>query len=370
MTENRHRILKRENNPHIFRPVKFRSVEARNRIMMSPMCQYSATDGIPEEWHHVHLCSRAVGGAGIVFTEATHISPEGRITPNCLGIWNNEQRDAFKRTTSFISEQGAIPAIQIGHAGRKASTSRPWEGTRSISPKEPGGWQTIAPTDQPFADWHPPEAMNSGMIDRVLDDFSKAARRALEAGFRLLEIHAAHGYLAHSFLSPLSNSRTDGYGGNIENRARFIMEAIDAVRASWPNDLPLFLRLSCTDWVEGGLTLDDTVKIVRLIREQGAVDLIDCSSGGNDPRQQIPVHPGYQVPFAERIKRETGIKTAAVGLLHSPDFCEEIIANGRTDLVVLGRTLLADPYWPLHAATKLRAKNLLWPVQYERANIF
>ena len=212
--------------------------------------------------------------------------------------------------------------------------------------------------------------MNSGMIDQVLDDFSKAARRALEAGFRLLEIHAAHGYLAHSFLSPVSNSRTDGYGGNIENRARFIMEAIDAVRASWPNDLPLFLRLSCTDWVEGGLTLDDTVKIVRLIREQGAVDLIDCSSGGNDPRQQIPVHPGYQVPFAERIKRETGMKTAAVGLLHSPDFCEEIIANGRTDLVVLGRTLLADPYWPLHAATKLRAKNLLWPVQYERANIF
>ena len=337
---------------------------------MSPMCQYSATDGIPEEWHHVHLCSRAVGGAGVVFTEATHISPEGRITPNCLGIWNDEQRDAFKRTTSFISEQGAIPAIQIGHAGRKASTSRPWEGTRSFSPKEPGGWQTIAPTDQPFADWHPPKAMNSGMIDQVLNDFSKAARRALEAGFRLLEIHAAHGYLAHSFLSPLSNSRTDGYGGNIENRARFITEAINAVRASWPNDLPLFLRLSCTDWVEGGLTLDDTVKIVRLIRERGDVDLIDCSSGGNDPRQQIPVHPGYQVPFAERIKRETDMKTAAVGLLHSPDFCEEIIANGRTDLVVLGRTLLADPYWPLHAATKLRAKNLPWPVQYERANIF
>ncbi|MGB0629438.1 MAG: NADH:flavin oxidoreductase/NADH oxidase [Alphaproteobacteria bacterium] len=370
MTENKRRILQRDRTPHLFRPIEFRSVTARNRVMMSPMCQYSATDGMPEEWHHVHLCSRAVGGAGIVFTEATHVSPEGRITPNCLGIWNDDQRDAFKKTASFIADQGALPAMQIGHAGRKASTSRPWEGTQSLAPSDPGGWQTIAPTDQPYADWHPPEAMDKTTIDRVLDDFTAAARRAHEAGFKLLEIHAAHGYLGHSFLSPLSNDRTDEYGGSLENRARFLMETLDAVRTSWPDDLPLFLRLSCTDWVDGGLSVEDIVKVVTWIKERGNVDLIDCSSGGNDPRQQIPIHPGYQVPFADRVKRETGMPTAAVGLLNSPDFCEEIVANQRADLIVLGRTLLADPYWPLHAATKLRAENLDWPIQYERSNIF
>ncbi|NBP73466.1 MAG: oxidoreductase, partial [Alphaproteobacteria bacterium] len=266
--------------------------------------------------------------------------------------------------------QGAVPAMQIGHAGRKASTSRPWEGTQSLSPSDPGGWQTIAPTDQAYADWHPPQAMDKSTIHRVLDDFTAAARRAHDAGFKLLEIHAAHGYLGHSFLSPLSNDRTDDYGGSLENRARFLMETLDAVRKSWPDDLPLFLRLSCTDWVEGGLTVDDIVEVVGWIRDRSDVDLIDCSSGGNDPRQQIPIHPGYQVPFAEQVKRETGMPTAAVGLLHSPDFCEEIVANGRADLIVLGRTLLADPYWPLHAANKLRAENLDWPIQYERSNIF
>ncbi|MEE2996388.1 MAG: NADH:flavin oxidoreductase/NADH oxidase [Pseudomonadota bacterium] len=370
MAENKRRILQRDSSPHLFRPIEFRSVIARNRVMMSPMCQYSATDGMPEEWHHVHLCSRAIGGAGIVFTEATHVSPEGRITPNCLGIWNDDQRDAFTKTASFIAEQGAVPAMQIGHAGRKASTSRPWEGASSLSPKDPGGWQTIAPTEQPYADWHAPKAMDPATIERVLDDFTAAARRALEAGFKVIEIHAAHGYLAHSFLSPLSNDRTDEYGGSMENRARFLMATLDAVRKSWPSELPLFLRLSCSDWAEGGLTLEDTVKLVSWIRDRRDVDLIDCSSGGNDPRQRIPSHPGYQVPFAEKIKRETGMKTAAVGLLHSPDFCEEVIANGRADLVALGRTLLADPYWPLHAATKLRAENLDWPIQYERSNIF
>ena len=370
MSENKRRILERDRNPHLFRPIEFRSVTARNRVMMSPMCQYSATDGMPGEWHHVHLCSRSVGGAGIVFTEATHVSPEGRITPNCLGIWNDDQRDAFRKTAAFIAEQGAVPAMQVGHAGRKASTSRPWEGTQSLSPTDPKGWQTIAPTDQPYADWHPPQAMDESIITRVLDDFTSAARRAHEAGFKLLEIHAAHGYLGHSFLSPLSNDRSDGYGGSMENRARFLMETLDAVRKSWPYDLPLFLRLSCTDWVEGGLTLEDIVTVVGWIKERGDVDLIDCSSGGNDPRQQIPIHPGYQVPFADRVRRETGMPTAAVGLLHSPDFCEEIVANGRADLIVLGRTLLADPYWPLHAATRLRAENLDWPIQYERSNIF
>lgn len=370
MSENKRRILQRDRNPHLFRPIAFRSVTARNRVMMSPMCQYSATDGMPEEWHYVHLASRAVGGAGIVFTEATHVSPEGRITPNCLGIWNDDQRDAFRRIAAFVADQGAVPAMQIGHAGRKASTARPWDGAGSLSPDTPEGWQVVGPSALPFADWQIPIAMDQAGIDRVMDDFAAAALRAREAGFRLLELHAAHGYLGHSFLSPLSNTRTDGYGGPLENRARFLMETIAAVRREWPDDLPLFVRLSCTDWVDGGLTLDDTVDVVKRIMATGDVDLIDCSSGGNDPRQKIPVHPGYQIPLAETVKRETGMATAAVGLLHSPDFCEEVIANGRADLVVLGRTLLADPYWPLHAASKLRAENLDWPVQYERSNIF
>lgn len=370
MSENKRRILQRDRNPHLFRPVEFRSVTARNRIMMSPMCQYSATGGMPEEWHYVHLASRAVGGAGIVFTEATHVSPEGRITPNCLGIWNDDQRDAFRRIATFIAEQGAVPAMQIGHAGRKASTARPWDGAGPLGPETEDGWQVIGPSALPFADWQTPVEMDGDTIARVLEDFASAARRAREAGFRLLELHAAHGYLGHSFLSPLSNRRTDGYGGSLENRSRFLLETVEAIRREWPDKLPLFVRLSCTDWVDDGLTLDDTVAVVKAIAARGDVDLIDCSSGGNDPRQQIPVHPGYQIPLAETVKRETGIATAAVGLLHSPDFCEEVVANGRADLVVLGRTLLADPYWPLHAATKLRAENMNWPVQYERSDIF
>ena len=325
---------------------------------------------MPEEWHYVHLASRAVGGAGIVFTEATHVSPEGRITPNCLGIWNDDQRDAFKRIAAFIADQGAVPAMQIGHAGRKASTARPWDGAGPLAPDSDQGWQVIGPSALPFADWQTPVEMDGDAIARVLQDFADAARRAREAGFKLLELHAAHGYLGHSFLSPLSNRRTDGYGGSLENRSRFLMETLGAIRREWPEDLPLFVRLSCTDWVDGGLTLGDTVEVVKRLAAGGNVDLIDCSSGGNDTRQQIPVHPGYQIPLAETVKRETGMATGAVGLLHSPDFCEEVIANGRADLVVLGRTLLADPYWPLHAATKLHAENMTWPVQYERSDIF
>jgi 2,4-dienoyl-CoA reductase-like NADH-dependent reductase (Old Yellow Enzyme family) len=260
--------------------------------------------------------------------------------------------------------------MQIGHAGRKASTARPWDGAGPLAPDHPDGWQVIGPSALPFADWQTPEPMTDDVIDRVQSDFAASARRAREAGFRMLELHAAHGYLGHSFLSPLSNTRTDSYGGSLENRARFLMETIDAIRTEWPDDLPLFLRLSCTDWVEGGLSLEETVEVVGMIAARGDVDLIDCSSGGNDPRQEIPIHPGYQIPLAETVKRETGMATAAVGLLHSPDFCEEVIANGRADLVVLGRTLLADPYWPLHAASKLKAENLDWPVQYERSDIF
>lgn len=370
MSENKRRVLQRDRKPHLFRPISFRSVTARNRIMLSPMCQYSATDGMPEEWHHVHLASRAVGGAGIVFTEATHVSPEGRITPNCLGLWNDAQRDAFRRTVAFIAEQGAVPALQLGHAGRKASTRRPWEGAGPIRADEADGWQVIGPSALPFADYQTPREMDRATIDRVLGDFAAAARRGREAGFRIVELHAAHGYLGHSFLSPLSNARTDAYGGSLENRARFLMETVAAVRTEWPGDLPLFVRLSCTDWVDGGLSPEDTVQVATWLREGGDVDLVDCSSGGNDPRQKIPVHPGYQIPLAETVRREAGIATAAVGLLHSPDFCEEVVANGRADLVTLGRTLLADPYWPLHAARTLRAENVDWPVQYERSDIF
>ena len=371
MTENRRRILKRDPNPHLFRPIKFRSVELKNRIMLSPMCQYSAIDGMPDDWHFVHLASRAVGGAALVFTEATHVSPQGRITPHCLGIWNDAQRDAFCRIADFIHMQGSVPGIQIGHAGRKASTNPPWDGAGPIQPQDPRGWQVIAPSSVPFdLGWQTPKTMDKSDIKKIYDQFALASRRSLEAGFKIIELHSAHGYLSHSFLSPLSNHRQDDYGGSLENRTRFLLETIDAIRSEWPSENPLFLRLSCTDWVKNGLTLQDTIKIAKLITKQGNVDLIDCSSGGNHPKQKIPVHPGYQIPFAENIKRDVSIPTAAVGLLHSPDFCEEVIANQRADLVVLGRTLLADPYWPLHAATKLSAKKANWPKQYERANIF
>lgn len=337
---------------------------------MSPMCQYSAKDGLPVDWHYVHLGSRAVGGAGIVFTEATHVSPEGRITPHCLGIWNNQQKEAFTRIAKFVAEQGAVPGLQIGHAGRKASTDRPWDGGGPIAPNQSNGWQVIGPSELPFGEWQIPAAMDQNTINRVIEDFAAAARRGLEAGFKVIEIHGAHGYLIHSFLSPLSNERTDLYGGSLENRSRFLLEIIESVRGVWPNELPLFLRLSCTDWIDGGLTIKDIKTVIGLIAQTKHVDLIDCSSGGIDPRQEIPVHPGYQIPFSAEIRKDTGVPTAAVGLLHSPDFCEEVIANERADLIVLGRTLLADPYWPMHAATKLRADNFNWPVQYERSNIF
>ena len=368
MSENSRRILKRDRNPHLFRPLVMRSVKLRNRIMMSPMCQYSAADGMPDDWHRVHLGSRAVGGAGIVFTEATHVAPEARITPHCLGIWNDRQRDALASIAAFISARGAVPALQIAHAGRKASTARPWEGSRPLP--RPDAWQTVGPSALPYGDFPTPRELSAAEIAETYEQFAAAAKRGRKAGFRLVEIHAAHGYLIHSFLSPLSNRRTDRYGGALENRARFLLETIEAVRSEWPEDLPMFVRLSCSDWVEGGLELADIVMVAKWIAASGDVDLIDCSSGGNDPRQRIPIHPGYQVPFAETVRREAGIATAAVGLLHSPDFCEEVVANGRADIVALGRAFLADPHWPLQAARKLGAEDVSWPVQYERANIF
>lgn len=356
-------------DPYLFRPLTIRSVTIKNRIMLSPMCQYSAQDGEMNDWHFAHLGARAMGGAGVVCTEATHIEARGRITPFCAGLWNQLQRERMKRIAGFVASQGAVPAIQLGHAGRKGSTARPWDGGGPVPP-EAGGWQTIAPTDRPFqAGWRAPRRMSRQMIREALGQFAHSTRLAREAGFQIVEIHGAHGYLINEFLSPLSNDRDDEYGSGFDDRIRFLLETVDAVRSEWPLDLPLFLRLSCTEWVEGGWTIVDSIALARLLKARGDVDLIDCSSGGNDPRQRIPLHPGYQVPFAAAIKSAVGVMTGAVGLIHSPDFAESILANGQADLVVLGRTLLGDPVWPLKAAKQLRATNVKWPLPYERANI-
>jgi 2,4-dienoyl-CoA reductase-like NADH-dependent reductase (Old Yellow Enzyme family) len=369
-TENARRVLQRDPQPHLFRSFTLRSVQVKNRIMMSPMCQYSAVDGVANNWHLAHLAARAVGGAGIVCVEATHVEPRGRITKQCLGLWNDEQRDALARIAELIAQQDAVPAIQIGHAGRKASVSRPWEGTLPLG-KDDGGWEVIGPSDVAFAEkWPVPRAMDIQTIVQTIDAFRNSARRAREAGFKILELHAAHGYLFHQFFSKISNRREDRYGGSLENRCRLLMETIDEVRREWPQDLPLFVRLSATDWVDGSWDIEEAIELCRVLKARGDVDLVDCSSGGNDPRQRIRIFPGYQVPLAERIRREAEIPTAAVGLISSPEAAEEIVANGRADLVVLGRVLLFNPYWPLHAANTLRAKTVPWPVQYERANIF
>jgi 2,4-dienoyl-CoA reductase-like NADH-dependent reductase (Old Yellow Enzyme family) len=367
--ENDRKILQRDTTPHIFRPITFRSVTVRNRIMVSPMCQYSATDGVANDWHLQHLGSRAVGGAGIVSTEVVHVEPRGRITPYCLGLWNDEQRDALARIVRFMKSQGAATAIQIGHAGRKASTAQPWKGGKPLS-AEAGGWQTIAPSPLPFADGYPmPVEMDAGTIAATLKLFAASTRRAREAGFDIVELHAAHGYLTHQFLSPLSNRRSDRYGGSFENRIRFLLEAIDAVRSEWPDDMPLFVRLSSVDWVEGGCDLEATVRLAQLLKAGGKVDLIDSSSGGVDPRQKIPLFPGYQVPFAAEIRHRAGIATGAVGLINSPELAEQILATGQADLIIMARAMLNDPYWPLHAAKTLKTK-ISWPVQYERGDIF
>jgi 2,4-dienoyl-CoA reductase-like NADH-dependent reductase (Old Yellow Enzyme family) len=356
-------------DPHIFRPITFRSVAVRNRIMVSPMCQYSATDGVANDWHLQHLGSRAVGGAGIVSTEVVHVEPRGRITPYCLGLWNDGQRDALARIVRFVKAQGAAMAIQIGHAGRKGSTAQPWKGGKPLA-VEQGGWQPIAPSPLPFTDGYPvPLEMDRKTIDDTLALFAASTRRAREAGFDIIELHAAHGYLIHEFLSPLSNRRTDRYGGSFENRIRFLLEAIDAVRSEWPDDMPLFVRLSSVDWLEGGCDLEGTVRLAQMLKAGGKVDLIDSSSGGLDPRQKIPLFPGYQVSFAAEIRRGAGIATGAVGLINAPDLAEQIVASGQADLIIMARGMLNDPYWPLHAAKTLKTK-ISWPVQYERGDIF
>jgi len=367
--EGERKIFRRDPNPHLFRPVTFRSVTARNRIMVSPMCQYSATDGVPNDWHFQHLGCRAVGGAGFVFAEATNVEARGRITPYCTGLWNDEQRDAFARIARFVKAQGAVAGIQLGHAGRKGSSARPWEGGKGLSPAQ-GGWPIIAPSAIPFGESHPvPQEMDEKAIAATVATFAATARRAREAGFDVIELHGAHGYLISTFLSPVTNRRNDRYGGSFENRVRFLLEVVDAVRSEWPDERPLFVRISSTDWIDGGWDLESSVKLAQLLKAGGKVDLIDCSSGGVDPRQKVNAFPGYQVPFAAAIRSRAGIATGAVGLISSPDMAEQIVASGQADLVVMARALLNDPYWPLHAAKVLKAK-IPWPPQYERGDIF
>lgn len=332
------------------------------------MCQYSSTDGLADDWHLVHLGSRAVGGVGLVIAEATAVSSEGRISPGDAGIWADKHVEPITRINRFIRQQGAVPGIQLAHAGRKASASRPWEGDRSLADSE-GGWQTIAPSAVAFGDTltKVPHAMTEKDIVRVQNDFVAATKRSLAAGVEWLELHFAHGYLAHEFLSPLSNQRTDNYGGSFENRIRFAVETTRAVRAAWPDKLPLAVRLSCTDWVEGGWDIEQSVELSRRLKAEG-VDLIDCSSGAIVPYAKIPVAPCFQVPFAERIRREAGVATAAVGFITQPQEADDIVRQGRADLVLLAREFLRDAYWPAHAAKVLGQKEKLPPpVQYARA---
>ena len=352
--------------PHLFDSFTIRDLEFSNRVFVSPMCEYSSVDGYANDWHLVHLGSRAVGGAGLVLTEATAVLPEGRISPQDLGIWKDEHVDPLKRIVSFIHEQGSVAGMQLAHAGRKASTRRPWEGD-GVIPEAEGGWQNVmAPSAIPFADNYPtPQALTVDGIQQVVRAFANAARRACDAGFRVIEIHAAHGYLIHEFLSPLSNHRNDTYGGSFENRTRLIREIVTAVRSSWPKGAPLFVRISATDWVEGGWDLEQSIELARSLKEFG-VDLIDCSSGGTVPHARIPAGPGYQTPFAQRIRHEAEILTGAVGMITSPVQAEQIIATGQADAVVIAREFLRDPYWPLHAAKEL-GQSISWPVQYLRA---
>ena len=350
----------------LFDPLAIREVKFANRVFVSPMCEYSSVDGFATDWHLVHLGSRAVGGAGLVLTEATAVLPEGRISPQDLGIWSDDHIKTLSRIVSFIHEQGSVAGMQLAHAGRKASTHRPWEGEGAM-PENEGGWKTVvAPSAIPFADNYPmPQALTVDGIQEIMAAFAHAARRACEAGFRVVEIHGAHGYLIHEFLSPLSNHRGDAYGGSFENRTRFIREIVTAVRTSWPKGAPLFVRISATDWVEGGWDLKQSIELARGLKQLG-VDLIDCSSGGSVPHAKIPAGPGYQTPFAQQIREKAEILTGAVGMITSPVQAEQIIATGEADAILIAREFLRDPYWPLRAAEEL-GQSISWPVQYLRA---
>ena len=349
----------------LYAPLAQRGLEMRNRLVIAPMCQYSAVDGMPDHWHLVHLGSRAVGGAGLVIAEATAVSAEGRISPGDVGLWNEKQQNAWQPIAHFIAAQGAIPGVQLAHAGRKASTHRPWDGGGALGADE-SPWQTVAPSALAFdKHWHVPEALDDQGIAKVIADFRAATRRALAAGFKLIEIHGAHGYLLHQFLSPLSNHRTDGYGGSFENRTRLIHEVIVAVRAEWPQDLPLWLRISATDRAEGGWDIEQSVQLAKDVMAHG-VDLIDVSSGGLAPHVKIPVAPGYQVPFAARIRRDAEVATGAVGLITESTHAARIIDEGAADVVLIARESLRDPYFPRRAAQELGV-SIKAPVQYQRA---
>lgn len=348
----------------LFEPIKFRDLALDNRVWVSPMCQYSAVDGVPGDWHLVHLGRFAVGGAGLVIAEASAVVPEGRISPSDTGLWNDDQVAGWRRVTEFVHGQGAAAGVQLAHAGRKASTAPPWAGGRAV-PVAEGGWEAVSATAAAFGELRAPRALTTDEVAALPERWANAARRAEAAGFDVIELHFAHGYLAHQFYSPLVNDRTDGYGGDFNGRVRLALEITDAVREAWPAEKPLFARLSATDWVEGGWTGDDSVRLARLLAERG-VDLIDASTGGAVPRADIPIGPGYQVPYARQIRTETGVPTAAVGLITAPEQAEEIVASGSADAVLLARELLRDPNWPLRAADRLRAGNL-WPKQYERA---
>jgi 2,4-dienoyl-CoA reductase-like NADH-dependent reductase (Old Yellow Enzyme family) len=342
-----------------------RSVEFANRIGVSPMCQYSSQDGFASDWHLVHLGSRAQGGAGLVELEAAAVLPEGRISPDDLGIWKDEHISMLERIVRFLHREGARAGIQLAHAGRKASTFSPFIGHGMVTPDK-GGWEVVAPSAVPFASDHAmPRALDEAGIRATVEAFREGARRAARAGFDLVEIHAAHGYLLHEFLSPLANHRTDQYGGSFENRIRLLMEVVDAVRCEWPEQLPVFVRISATDWMEGGWTADESVVLARRLREHG-IDLVDLSSGGQVPDAKVPVGPGYQVEFAARVRREAGIPTAAVGMITEPAQANAIVANGEADIVLVAREMLRDPYWPLHAAAAL-GEAISWPAQYLRA---
>jgi 2,4-dienoyl-CoA reductase-like NADH-dependent reductase (Old Yellow Enzyme family) len=350
----------------LFETLQLRSLTLRNRIGVSPMCQYSSTDGFANDWHLVHLGQFAVGGAALVLTEATAVLPEARISPQDLGLWSDDHIEFLARIGRFVREHGAVWGSQLAHAGRKASTARPWEGGGPVNVSE-GGWTPIdAPSAIAFdAEYQTPRALDAAGIARVVDAFRDAARRALAADMQILEVHAAHGYLLHEFLSPLSNQRTDEYGGSFENRIRVVRDVVRAIRDVWPEELPLAVRVSATDWREDGWTADETVELSRILLGDG-VDLIDCSTGGVVPKVRIPVGPGYQVQFAERVRREAGIATATVGMITNPQQADTILRSGQADMVLLARELLRDPHWPLRAARELR-RDIPWPPQYERA---
>lgn len=349
----------------LFSPLTLRGLTFQNRIFVSPMCQYSCTDGVPNDWHLVHLGSRAVGGAGMVMAEATAVNPEGRISPADAGIWNETQADAFKRIASVIASQGSIPGIQLAHAGRKASTAPPWKGGQPIDARD-GGWQPVAPSPMPFGPGYPtPRELTPFEIEGLVRGFAAAAERSLRAGFKVVEIHMAHGYLLHEFLSPLSNQRGDEFGGSREGRFKFPLQVAAAVRAVWPEGLPMFVRISATDWVDQGWDLEQSIAFAQRLREAG-VDLIDCSSGGMVPDARIPAGPGFQVPFSSAIRQEARIATGAVGLITNARQAEQTLVCGDADAVFLGRAMLRDPYWPLHAAAELGVE-VPWPAQYLRA---